>query len=539
MPVLAGLLLFIGFSLVSEKIKAIAGFALLFLGVALLTVVRFVEFDLTETFALLGSAALLTLLGASQASGYIAGPVSKLIGSKFSAVIVLIIGIPLLIIPPIGYVVIRTALASWGVTGKIAKLNTARNPHRTATTATALMVGIALIATVSIVGESIKVSVDDALSNSIDADLLISSESQDPNGSSFPTSLSESLLELPEVESVVDYKTSVPAFISIQGEGLSVQKLEDIKPDILDNLGPSASEESLRAIESQYSIDISIETAIGGEISEFEGHIDPEFISFDEELSSSEQSIYVSDTLAEDRDLKVGDSYFAVFLNQDVVELKVAGIFTNGFIKIISPNIINLETWSGPDLSKPRLEDKNSLLSVVTKDGSDLEESKAAITEFLKEEAPILQVQDRAEISEEAATQISQVLNVITVLLMLSGAIAILSIGIALTLAVFERTREIGLMRAIGTTRPQTRRSIRWEGAIVALFGGLFGLVLGIGLGVLAAQKLPESIVTTVSLPWGTIIGLALGAMIAGLLSAIFPAWRAGRMNVLEAISYE
>ena len=103
----------------------------------------------------------------------------------------------------------------------------------------------------------------------------------------------------------------------------------------------------------------------------------------------------------------------------------------------------------------------------------------------------------------------------------------------------FERTREIGLLRAVGTTRQQTRWIVRWEGVIVAAFGGLVGVIVGVGLGILATQKLPEFLVTTTSVPVPQLLLYILIAAITGLGAGAFPAWVAGRMNVLDAISNE
>jgi len=116
--------------------------------------------------------------------------------------------------------------------------------------------------------------------------------------------------------------------------------------------------------------------------------------------------------------------------------------------------------------------------------------------------------------------------------------IALLGIAITLALSVFERTREIGLLRAVGALRVQVRRMVRWEAAIISVFGALLGLTLGVifGLGVVTA--LPEAVVTTVAVPWLTLASYIVLAALLGLAAAAWPAWRAGRMNVLDAISH-
>ena len=117
--------------------------------------------------------------------------------------------------------------------------------------------------------------------------------------------------------------------------------------------------------------------------------------------------------------------------------------------------------------------------------------------------------------------------------------IAILGIAITMTLAVFERTREIGLLRAVGMTRRQARSMIRWEAAIIAVFGAVLGTVLGVAFGWAAVTAIPDSVVNTFAIPYGSLLGFIVASAVAGLLAGMYPAWRAGRMNVLDAIRTE
>ena len=116
--------------------------------------------------------------------------------------------------------------------------------------------------------------------------------------------------------------------------------------------------------------------------------------------------------------------------------------------------------------------------------------------------------------------------------------IALLGIANTLALSVFERTREIGLLRAVGMTRTQTRRMIRWEAAIISAVGAVLGTVLGVALGILMVQAIPGDFISAFSVPWGRIIFIVVIAAFAGLVAALFPAFRASRMNVLDAISH-
>ena len=124
-------------------------------------------------------------------------------------------------------------------------------------------------------------------------------------------------------------------------------------------------------------------------------------------------------------------------------------------------------------------------------------------------------------------------------LLAFAIVIAVLGISITLALGVFERTREIGLLRAVGMNKRQTRRSIRWEAIIVSTFGALIGIVLGTFLGVVLSLAVPEDIVSKLAFNPGIIVAILIGAIIAGFLAALYPSYKASNMNVLDAISTE
>jgi len=200
----------------------------------------------------------------------------------------------------------------------------------------------------------------------------------------------------------------------------------------------------------------------------------------------------------------------------------------------LGQRVISIDMWNRHFPS-----DSDQFLTVVTAPGISEDVGRAAIEEALEEDFPIIEALTKDEFAADAERQINQTLATVNVLLGLAAVIAALGILVALALSVFERTREIGLFRAVGTTRQQTRWIIRWEGVIVAAFGGLLGVILGIGLGVLATAKMPEFLVNRTSVPWGTLVAYVIFASIVGLGAAVFPAWIAGRMNVLESIATE
>ena len=152
---------------------------------------------------------------------------------------------------------------------------------------------------------------------------------------------------------------------------------------------------------------------------------------------------------------------------------------------------------------------------------------------------PQANVQTNAEFLESQEAQINQLLLIITMLLAFAILIAILGISITLALGVFERTREIGLLRAVGMNKRQTRRSVRWEAVIVSIFGALVGIVVGTFLGVILSLAVPDDVISKLAFNPTIIVAILVGAVIAGLVAALYPSYKASNMNVLEAIATE
>ena len=168
-------------------------------------------------------------------------------------------------------------------------------------------------------------------------------------------------------------------------------------------------------------------------------------------------------------------------------------------------------------------------------EGGQTDANAAALEQTLTE-FPNAKVQTRDEFIDNQISGLNSILNILYVLLALSVIVSLFGIVNTLVLTVFERTREIGMLRAIGMTRRQVRRMIRHESVITALIGGVLGIVLGVVLGALLVARV-EFI--EFSLPVGQIIIFAIAAVIVGIVAAIFPARRAARLNVLQALQYE
>ncbi len=574
LPILSACLLYVGVLLIKRRLSSSVLFPY---GVIMLLISLFGSFELGETFGLVGAGALVALLGANLLNPMLSRPVTALAGRGPTILIIALAGlvlgaaglgalvgaggvlisgvpdavidatgrsvstatlvVPLLVVGLvlllIGYGTLRTAFGARGLAGQVARANAGRNPQRTATTAAALMIGLTLVTAVTIIGDSIKSSVSDALDSSVTADWLVQGPRGGP-GSSFPALAGERIEALDEVESVVPFRSSFAAWATSESGELSAEDFITFLPivlQLLDGEGDLTTEELLE-LQDQLGTDIEVNGATAVDFAVLDDHIDGEFIDRDPELAALPNAIYLNDDVAEVKGLSVGDTFSALFIDQQSEDLVVAGIYSNRFI--LGDRVVTLELWQ-----RHFEANEDNFLTVVTASGIADEDARAAIEAVLADDFPTVEVQDRAEFAEAAELQLNQTLATVNVLLGLSAVIAALGILVALALSVFERTREIGLFRAVGASRAQTRWIIRWEGVIIAIFGGVIGVALGVGLGVLVTAKLPEILVTTITVPVPTLIAYLVFAALTGLAAAVFPAWVAGRMNVLEAISAE
>jgi putative ABC transport system permease protein len=173
---------------------------------------------------------------------------------------------------------------------------------------------------------------------------------------------------------------------------------------------------------------------------------------------------------------------------------------------------------------------------ITVASGANSEEVRASLQKAVDDygQGKLLSKQ---EYIDEQAGQINQLLGLIYGLLFLSVIIAIVGIIITLLLSVFERQREIGLLRAVGMTRSQVRTTVRWESVITSLLGAVLGIVLGLALGWVVVFSLRDQGLTSFQIPVGTTIAIMVMSFIVGVLAAVYPAWRATKVDVLEALT--
>lgn len=373
--------------------------------------------------------------------------------------------------------------------GKIARQNTKRSPRRSASTASALMIGVSLVVFASILASSIRASVDVIVADNFPGDLIISPKNQqgDPAMIRIPEAVADDIAKLDEIELV---SKSVIDYVDFGG---SVRTIEAIDPEAfieVANIGP---------VNNSYS-----------------------------ELKKD--TVYVYQETLTTLNKKVGDDLSVTYPDGQSKNVRISGSFSEAYQ---TEYLLSNETYAA---YFPPNGISYAVANIAS--GVDLNDAKAAINKVL-ESYPTAFVQDKNELVADARKQIDQVLALMTVLLAFAIFIAVLGITNTLTLSVSERTREIGMLRAVGMTRPQTRQMIRAESIIIAVFGALLGVILGIFFAWAFLQALEDQGFKAFSIPVIQILVYLLMAAFAGVIAAIAPSYKASRMNILRAISYE
>ncbi|MER5198748.1 ABC transporter permease [Streptomyces sp. NPDC002755] len=398
--------------------------------------------------------------------------------------------------PLLAGVVVRVlgavVLRAFGPVGRMAERNALRNPRRTGATGAALMIGLALVACLSVVGSSMVASATEELDKSVGTDFIIQSD----GGQLMTPQAVQAIKATPGLERVTEYKWTQADFTTPDGKKLD--------------------KTAITAADPTYATDLRVET-VAGDLTD----------------AYRPDSMSVHEKFAKDHKITLGSEISVAFKNGSTARLTVRAITSSDVVidqGAMYTSIATLKKYVPAD--KLPLDD---LVFATAKDGQQdaaYTSLKAALHDY-----PQYTVRDQTDYKQELKDQIGQLLNLIYGLLALAIIVAVLGVVNTLALSVVERTREIGLMRAIGLSRRQLRRMIRMESVVIALFGALLGLGLGMGWGATAQQLLALQGLDVLEIPWPTIIGVFIGSAFVGLFAALIPAFRAGRMNVLNAIA--
>ncbi|MEV4813841.1 ABC transporter permease [Micromonospora avicenniae] len=380
------------------------------------------------------------------------------------------------------------AIFAWSVPGKLGRLNSGRNPRRTAITAAALMVGIALVTGVTVILDSAKSSISGLAQDTIKAELVIAGVQSGPRPPTFDPAVLEKAAAIPGVQ-LVDGEYGDLAVVG--GERTWV--------------AASSNESALRQI-------FGLQPTAG-----------------DIDRLGPNQMLISTDT-AEDRGLSVGSTVPVQLSRGEPSTYTVTGIYTSSQLT----NGIVLPPEAARDFAIPQ--PVQGFIQLAP--GTQVSNVQPQV-EALLADSPEVSVADRDAFIDQQAGQVDGLLTMIQILLALAIVIAVLGIVNTLALSVLERTRELGLLRAIGLRRAQTMRMITVEAVVISVFGALLGVVVGAGLGAAVVEALKDEGITDLVLPWTQIL-VALGlAAVVGVVAAVLPAVRAARINVLGAIAHD
>lgn len=440
----------------SIRRRVIIGSVLVTAGVALLISGLYGDFSGDATTTQVGGGALAILIGVSLMSPVLGRPVLRALGISYRK--------------------------AYGTVGNLATENSLRNPRRTAATASALMIGLALVTTMSVLGASINKSIDVGVKKEFTTDYLVSNVI----GSPFSPSIAENIAKADGVGEISAQQTTV---FKIKGSTVYAAAVDS------------------NAINAIFAID---------------------YLKGTKSLEAGE--IALNRGTASRFDAKVGDTITMQF-SSGPIKAKVSGIYEDTYV--VGSAMIPFSTVTDAQLKRA-----DTALSVNAAKGVDKQELGDRI-EALTTAYPTVTVQNQDDFAESQRSQVNQLLYLIYALLGLAIVIAVLGIVNTLALSVIERTREVGLLRAVGLSRRQLRRMVRLEAIAIAVLGAVLGIVLGILFGVVLQRAVQDDGITDLAIPWIRLGLFVLVSAVVGVLAAVLPARRAARLNVLNAITTE
>lgn len=373
------------------------------------------------------------------------------------------------------------------ISGRLARDNTQRNPGRTAATASALMIGLGVVVFVAVFAQGLKSSFIDSFDRTVKADYIISSENFMP----LPDKTTQTVREVPGIAAAAGLSTQ-----QVQANGDSVVALWAMDPAAFGQIW------SLNWVDG----DAAVLDAL-----------DARSTVLDEETAASLGVV-------------VGDTIRVATVEGAEAELEVLGTYRDA--TMLTGLLVSAVAYTA-------LFPKQQLFMVAAKQTPDADatQTKAALTAALAE-TPTALVRTADEYKESIVGLVNQILNLLYGLLALSVVISLFGIVNTLVLSVYERTREIGMLRAIGASRRQVRSTVRYESVITSIMGGVMGIIVGTVFAYVVTTRFAGEGVTF-SVPVVQLIVLLILAVLVGMLAAILPARRAARIDILEAIYYE
>ena len=417
----------------------------------------------SAAISFMGGGAALTFLGVALLSPRLVRPLASLIGRPIQRVT--------------------------SITGQLARENSIRQPGRTAVTAAALMIGVALVTFASIFAAGATATIDKAIDDNLKSTLVIQ------NTDGFSPFSPEVLREANRIDGVS----------SVSAVRFSQARVQGVKGN-----------QPVSSIDQRTFLDnYKLQMQQGGDAAV---------------RNLGPGSILVSKAYADDNSTKVGDTLRITTPVGKRIAPKVTGIVNDKgglTAKLVITNAVAADQFGEP---------KDAFGLVGADPGADEAAVKQQISTLLKARYPEAEVLTNQEFKDDIAGQVNQLLGLIYALLALAIIVSLFGIVNTLVLSISERTRELGMLRAIGTSRKQVKRMIRWEAVITALIGGVLGVFMGVVLAVLFTQPLDDF---TLSIPVASLIIVLILAGVAGVGASVLPARRASKLDVLEALAYE
>ncbi len=428
---------------------------------------------------------VITVIGIAFLAWGLTAPAVALVGL---GAVLIFVGVAMLapaVARPMASVIGRPLARLLGTSGRLGRENSMRSPRRTAQTSSALMVGLALVSAIAVFGASLSRSATASVDNAISADLIVSTTNNAGNGNFSQV--------IPMVASSVP---GVTASTTVYGDQFEFR----------------SSLESLLAIDTkEMSQTVILNTTSGSGAT-----------------ALAAGDLLVDTTTANSDHLTVGERVPVKFALTGPQTMRIGGIY--------QPNALVGHFLVGDAFFVRHFQNPLPGAVLLKTDGSPgVQQAVArALAPY-----PNVKVQSRAQFEASESAQVNQLLGLVYALLALAVVIALIGIVNTLMLSVFERTHEIGLLRAVGMKRRQVRAMIRSESVILAVFGAIIGIIIGTGLGIALVSALHSQGITNTVVPSSSLVVFLILAALLGLLAASWPARRAARLDVLAAIAAE
>jgi putative ABC transport system permease protein len=438
---------------------------------------------------LLGAAGLaMILIGLFGGAG--SGTAAGLIGGGAVAIVFAVSLFSPRLVPPLATVAGWPLQRLRRLLGRLARENAQRNPNRTAVTAAALMIGLTVVAFVTVFAAGLKSSVAQVVDENFAGGLVIQN--------------SDGFSPIPGGAAVAARRA--------QGVGaVATIRAEQAK------LLPSGAGARISAASRDVEKTVDIEWKQGG----------PAVLR-----GLRDNQAILSDSFASDHNLAPGDRFRLLSQTRHRPSFEVAGEFDSK-LDVFGSVLITQAT-----MAREFGQTQDTIDFVQVEQDANPAEVQAILTKGVEAAFPVAEVLNQQELKESREEQVDQLVNLVYALLLLAILISLFGIANTLALSIHERTRELGMLRAIGMSRRQVRTMIRYEAVITALIGAILGMVLGLVFAALIAQPLKDE-GFTLSYPIGSLILLLVFAAVIGVLAAIPPARRASRLDVLESLQYE